>query len=316
MKRKRAFEIAMIGVLLITGCGNEPPGESTQVLEERSESYTETIDIDTVKELLTDLNAITYDGSKVYLTHDNITEIHIKNILNNSDGTKNVESTFDVNTEYMVYHNDACLTVDKGADGYEVTGAVINSYEGELTPRFDFNVPDDELIRLLSDKAIKAGNQKVKLEDVDEIISREESFNEEDLTMTIVAKVGMEKEAYDATADIYYTYRISDDGKRWEMDSFHGTGFRVSKWKDIKGVYTGIIDDEEVTVNLIDQKENEINVVLTSEDDKNMETELYGTIDDEDLSIILVNMDTEKEYIKGDFSDDLKTFKGSYVVKG
>ena len=78
-----------------------------------------------MKELLTDLNAVTYAGSKVYLTQDNIKEIHIKSIDSNPDGTKNVESTFDVNTEYMVYHNDDdYLESQLQRIGLETTGKI------------------------------------------------------------------------------------------------------------------------------------------------------------------------------------------------
>ncbi len=192
-------------------------------------------------------------------------------------------------------------------------GAVVDDYACNLTDNYSFDISDSELIKMLSDKALLVGSQSVSLSDVSKITERKDTFNEEDLSMTIVAAVEIEKDAYDATADIYYTYKISDDGKYWVMDSYHGTNFKVTEWKDLTGYYMGYVGGDDVSMEIYETDGNTVYGVLIG--DNNSEKELVGTVNEEDMTIEFVDPETEEVLLTGDFSADLMTFTGDYGTK-
>ena len=273
-----------------------------------------TISEDVIKEILLERQAISYAGDRIELTEDDISEIVINSQEEDSAGAMVINTSFDVSTEYVIYHTTARLTVIQDLNGYHATGAVIEDYKCELTENYTFNISDKELIKMISDKALLVGEQSVALEDVTKITERKDTFNEKDLSMTIVASVNIEKDAYDATADIYYTYKISEDGKYWQMDSYHGTNFKVTSWNDLTGLYMGYVGGDAVTMEIFESKDNVIYAVLMS-DTASSERELMGTINEKDMSVVFVDPDSENELLTGNFSADLKAFTGDYGKK-
>ena len=132
--------------------------------------------------------------------------------------------------------------------------------------------------------------------------------------MTIVAAVNIKKSSYEATADIYYTYRISDDGLYWMMDSYHGTNFKVTEWKDLSGLYMGYVGGEAVTMELIENEGSTVHAVLMG-DTQGSERELVGKINEEDMRITFRDPETDKILLEGSFSADLEAFMGDYGKK-
>lgn len=272
------------------------------------------IEEDVIRDILVGRGGITFAGDRIEMNEKNISNIVIDNMQADANGNSICTVSFDVSTQYVIYHTKARITVGHDINGYNMTGAVIDDYECELTENYAFDISDAELINMLSDKALLVGDQSVSLDDVTKITERADTFNEKNLTMTIVAAVNIKKESYDATADIYYTYRISDDGLYWMMDSYHGTNFKITEWKDLSGLYMGYVGSEAVSMEVSENEGSTVHAVLMG-DTASSERELVGKIDEDTLRITFKDPETDKVLLEGSYSADLTAFMGDYGKK-
>ena len=195
-------------------------------------------------------------------------------------------------------------------NGWSISEAYIDKYDVELTEKYAFNISDEQLLSMIQNKGLLLGDQSIDLIDATGIRNRRDTFHKDNLSMTIVATIDITKPYYDAVADVYYTYKISEDGQYWELDSFHGTNFNVERWGDFNGVYKGYVGTDIATLEIYDFTDGRFNAVLVS--DSGQEKDLTGVIDPNTLEVNLSDPDSENVLLNGLFSADKSAFTGKY----
>ena len=272
------------------------------------------LDVDGVKLAIIDKGKMIFAGAPTTLNADNITNVALSNFQSSEDETEvSTDATFDVVQEIVTYHVEAELKFIHTINGYKITESNIKNYEVELNDAYTFTVSDEDLMHMLENSAMRVGVQSVDLANVTEILEREDEFDPNAISMTIITKMAIENKFYRASANIYFVYKLDSKKEYWQLSSYTADNFKVEEWFKLNGLFEGKIGNTNTDCDIVDSKSDGSFTAMLVYKDKT-EMEMNGKIDPESLEVSMQEEDGTLK-LKGVFSADIEAFKGQYGKK-
>ena len=201
------------------------------------------LDAEKAKHAIVMSKQMVFAGVAQELTDDNVTDVVLDNVITEDDlNTASADVSFNVLNKVVTYKVKSELSFIHTINGYRIKESRIPDYDVELNNEYVFSVTDEDLLHIVENSAIRAGDKtSVDLSDITGITNRREKFDPIDMSMTIVCDVAISKSAYDAAAKLYYVYKLDDREEYWNLNRYLAGDFRVTEWKGVKGLLDGRI---------------------------------------------------------------------------
>ncbi len=269
------------------------------------------INTDTVKKAIVGMDNLIINAAPVKLSDSNVADVTIDNLYMAEDKSNaSAKASFRVVDKIVTYKVNADLKFSHTINGYVISESEITDFNVRLNDAYKFTTSDADIINSIKNSVMKVRNTSVDLGNVTGIKKREEHFNPDDLSMTIIADVNISNMFYDASAKVYNIYRLNDNQEYWQLDRIMGDNFMVKEWKDMKGLYTGKLGATPLQCDILAIKgDGTFTALFIYEDDTEME--IWGKIEPSTMDVSIMETDGSFK-LEGAFSADMGIFKGRY----